>query len=93
MTHLAIDRTGVTFSSSVGTHVNLFVCLAFTTQVEVTVIDGHISRNLHEAPGALGVVVGIPTLVAGQSYFGDEFHVLAEIQHLGRRPLQTGVAI
>lgn len=61
-----------------------FVLVVFTTEVEVTVVDRHISRNLHVAPGALRVVVRVTALVAGQSDFRDELLVLAEGRHLGR---------
>ena len=50
----------------------------FTTQIEVTVVDGHVSVNLHVAPGPFGVVVRVTALVGGQADLGDELFVLTE---------------
>lgn len=69
-----------------------FGLVVFTTQLKVAVVDRHVPRNLHIAPGALEVVVRVTALVAGQSDFRDELLVLAEGLHLWQRPLQTGVA-
>lgn len=49
-----------------------------TTEVQVTEVDRHVSRDLHIAPGALGVLVGITALVALQDDLGDEVLVFAE---------------
>lgn len=72
--------SGATSSGSAGTRGG-FV-LVFTTQLQVTVVDRHVPRNLHVAPGALGVVVRVTALVAGQTDLGDELLVLAEAHHL-----------
>lgn len=72
--------SGATSSSCAGTRGG-FV-LVFTRQLQVTVVDRHVPRNLHVAPGALGVVVRVTALVAGQTDLGDELLVLAEPHHL-----------
>lgn len=66
--------------------------LVLTTHLQVTVVDRHISKNVHVAPGPLRVVVRVTALVAYEPDLGDELLVLAEGCSLGGRPLQTGVA-
>lgn len=43
-----------------------------TAQLQVTVVDCDVSRNLHVAPGALGVIVWVSALVSLQNYLWDE---------------------
>lgn len=43
-----------------------------TAQLQVTVVNCDVSRNLDVAPGALGVVVWISALVSLQNHLWDE---------------------
>lgn len=52
--------------------------LVFTTQLYITVVNCHVSRNLHVAPGAFGVLVRITALVAVQRDLGDELLVTTQ---------------
>lgn len=54
------------------------VCVIFTAELKVTVVDCHVPEDLHVAPGALWVSVGVPTLVTQKADFGDELLVFAE---------------
>ena len=55
-----------------------FLSCKLTTQMEVTVVDSHVSVNPHVAPGPFGVVVRVTALVAGQADLGDELFALTE---------------
>lgn len=56
-----------------------FVVLAvLTTQLQVTVINCHIARNFHIAPGTLWVIVRVTALVSHKGDLGDEVFAPAE---------------
>lgn len=42
----------------------VFSLVPLTAELQVTVVDRHVAANLHVAPGALGVIVGVAALVA-----------------------------
>lgn len=68
-----------------------YTLVVFTTQLQIAVVDGHVSRKLHIAPGALRVVVRVTALVSRQADLRDEVLVYAEGLGLPAGPLQTGV--
>lgn len=42
----------------------VFSLVLLTAGLEVTVVNRHVAANLHVAPGALGVIVGVAALVS-----------------------------
>lgn len=42
----------------------VFSLVLLTAELEVAVVDRHVAANLHVAPGALEVIVGVAALVA-----------------------------